>query len=121
MKFIMVNPKSQAANDVCQTSKTICPEKTKKMLIKPAYEEMISWACQYAKAQCRVTDYHLMYSLFIVRKKDGSAFAKVDFYAFNTDDSNRRSVMISDTDSENFAFFCEQFDWLWEQSKTVKK
>ena len=69
--------------------------------------------------EVRKTTLHLDQAIMIVKKKKESENSvKVDFYTFNTDDTNRRSIMIPFADNENYEFFCKQFEYIWNAAET---
>lgn len=69
--------------------------------------------------ELRKTKLHLDQAIMIVKKqKESDSTCKVDFYTFDTDDSNRRSIIIPFADHENYDFFCHQFDYIWNSSET---
>ena len=69
--------------------------------------------------EVRQTTLHLDQAIMIVKKKkEDDNSVKVDFYTFDTDDADRRSVIIPFADRENYEFFCRQFEYIWNAPET---
>jgi hypothetical protein len=70
--------------------------------------------------QARVVGLPLTAAIFIIRCKDPNmSTVKVDYYDFDSPDSQRRCVYIPWTDRDNFEFYARQFEWIWERSKPI--
>ena len=71
--------------------------------------------------QARVVDFPLTAAIFIVKYRDSKQNTiKVDYYDFKADDGNRRSVMIHAHDTDNFSFYENQFEWIWDYSHPIR-
>lgn len=69
--------------------------------------------------ELRKTSLYIGQAIMIVKKKNKSEnTVKIDLYTFDTDDTNRRSILISAADAENYEFFCNQFDYIWNAPET---
>lgn len=55
------------------------------------------------------------YSLMILKKNNQIKTMKIDLYSNDVEYTDRRSVIIPPTDTENIDFFLRQWDFLWNQ------
>ena len=71
--------------------------------------------------QARIVGLPLTAAIFIIRCKDPNmSTVKVDYYDFDCDDADRRSLMISHYDTESFAFYEKQFEWIWNNARPIE-
>ena len=130
IKYLVVDPESNAAAEVMKYRLKNVTKNTYRSSFDEAvnlYQAMKNSDYQYfdkslqnGELEVRKTTLHLDQAIMIVKKKIISdSTVKVDFYTFDTDDMNRRSIMIPFGDKENYDFFCEQFDYIWTASETT--
>ena len=120
VQIIINHPDSLAAEDAC--TKKIGGGKQVKMrrrVITRSHEDLKDWQSDYPKSiEGRTTNEFLPFAIFIIRTKNPEKDTiKIDYYSFdNTSNQERRSILISSADKENFDFYIHQFEWLWENS-----
>ena len=75
----------------------------------------------YPTLEYRQTDLMLPCAIFIVhRNEERLSSAKIDLYTFETDDDERKVIYITAEDDENFSFFQNQFEYIWNHAKKVE-
>lgn len=127
IKYLVVDPESDAADN----SISFLFKKTKKSRFKQAYEaaeELLEdWSeenkldesATLGTFELRKTELFLPNAIMIVKKKEKyKNTIKVDFYTFDTGDSERRSTLIKASDLDNYEFFEKQFDYIWNSEHT---
>lgn len=130
IKYLVVDPESYAAEEVMKYRLKNVTENTYRSSFDEAvnlYQAMKNSDFEYfdkslhnGELEVRKTTLHLDQAIMIVKKKIISdSTVKVDLYTFDTDDTNRRSIMIPFGDKENFDFFCRQFDYIWKARETT--
>ncbi len=71
--------------------------------------------------EIRKTSLFIPAAIMIVEKEDVTQnTVKVDFYTFDTEDEDRRSVIIRHIDKDNYDFFVKQFNYIWNSDQTIK-
>ena len=129
IKYLIVDPDSVAADEAMKyrfknIRKSLFRysfDATVELLkdMKDRNTEYFDEALLNGELEVRKTTLHLDQAIMIVKKKKESENSvKVDFYTFNTDDTNRRSIMIPFADNENYEFFCKQFEYIWNAAET---
>ncbi len=129
IKYLIVDPDSAAAAEALKYRfKNI-----RKSLFRHSYDAALELyqdmkasnfqyfdeSIQNGEFEVRQTTLHLDQAIMVVKKKkEADSSVKVDLYTFNTDDTNRRSIMIPYADRENYEFFCRQFDFIWDAPET---
>ena len=93
----------------------------RKRVISRANEELYDWSTDYPENfSGKLTNEFLPCAILIIRTKDEEkSTIKVDYYGFDCEDSERRCIMISHNDEENFNYYRKQFEWLWEQAEKL--
>lgn len=131
IKYLVVDPESYAAEEVMKYRLKNVTKNTYRSSFDEAvnlYQAMKNSDFEYfdkslhnGELEVKKTTLHLDQAIMIVKKKIVSdSTVKVDFYTFDTDDTNRRSIMIPFGDKENFDFFCKQFDYIWTAQETTE-
>ena len=70
--------------------------------------------------QARTVNLPLTAAIFIIKCKNPmESSIKVDYYDFDCNDADRRSVMISRYDTDSFAFYEKQFEWIWDHARPI--
>lgn len=128
IKYLVVDPESESADNAI----SFLFKRTKKSRFRQAYEaavelmEDINEIDSSKKAslgifELRKTSLFLPTAIMIVKKKEEyNNTIKVDFYTFETGDSERRSTLIHASDKDNYEFFERQFEYIWNSEKTQK-
>lgn len=121
LRILMNHPDCQAAVDAYTNKISGGTMRHRSRIISQAYEDLLDWQHDYPNSfQGKTTDAFLPCAIFIIHKKDPSKdTVKVDYYSFNCQDLDRRSVLISSEDSENFDFYIKQFEWIWERGQLI--
>lgn len=129
IKYLIVDPDSDAAEEAMRYRF----KNVRKSLFRYSFDaavellqdmrekntEFFDKALLNGELEIRKTSLHLDQAIMIVKKKkESDNSVKVDFYTFDTDDTCRRSIMIPFADHENYEFFCEQFDYIWNSPET---
>ncbi len=129
IKYLVVDPESEAANEAMKYRF----KNVRKSLFRYSFDAAIELlqdmrdsnfqffdeSLKNGEFEIRKTTLHLDQAIMIVKKKkESDSSVKVDFYTFDTDDTNRRSIMIPFADHENYEFFCKQFDFIWNAEET---
>lgn len=129
IKYLIVDPDSEAANETMKYRF----KNVRKSLFRYSFDatvellqdmrdrntEYFDEALLNGELEVKKTSLHLDQAIMIVKKKKESENSvKVDFYTFNTDDTNRRSIMIPFADHENYEFFCKQFEYIRNAAET---
>lgn len=129
IKYLVVDPESETANEAMKYRF----KNVRKSLFRYSFDaavellqDMRNSNFQYFDAslkngefEVRKTTLHLDQAIMIVKKKkESDNSVKVDFYTFDTDDTNRRSIIIPFADHENYEFFCKQFEYIWNAKET---
>ena len=93
----------------------------RKRVISRANEELYDWIKDYPENfKGKLTEEFLPCAILIIRtKNEENSTIKVDYYGFNCEDKDRRCIMISCNDEENFNFYVNQFEWLWKCAKPL--
>lgn len=129
IRYLIVDPDSTAADEAMKYRF----KNVRKSLFRYSFDAMVELLqdmrnrnSEYfdetllnGELEAKKTTLHLDQAIMIVRKKKESENSvKVDFYTFNTDDTNRRSILIPFADHENYEFFCKQFEYIWNATET---
>ena len=129
-RFLIMDPASEAAKE----SATYKLKRGKLSKFRQAYAaiESLLEDIEYAKEndpddailngqiEFRKTTLFVPAAIMTVRKTVRSEnTVKVDYYSFNSDDPERRSIIISAADEDNYAFYCNQFDYIWNHHETI--
>ncbi len=88
----------------------------KRRLFKKCYDDIKDWQDSFPDSvDCRLTDMYLPYAMLIMKyKNQDKDFAQIDLYSFDAPDSNRRIIMVNISDKDNYKFFIDQFEYIWE-------
>lgn len=122
IRVVINNPDSPSAQEACTMKISSGGLRQRKRIIPDSYNYMLDWYEENPEQfDCKITDLYLPCAIMIVRYKDSSKDTiKVDYYSFNCDDRERRCVLISCGDYENFSFYEKQFEWIWNNSNKVE-
>ena len=128
-KFLVVDPESDAATDAVKYkfnepeqltmfsfNISVATLKQKKEYFNYIRENDPSDELCNGSFEVRKTKMFIPAAIMIVEKeKPEESTAKVDIYTFETGNPDRRSIMIKATDKENYSFFDNQFELLWNK------
>lgn len=121
IRVVMLDPKSAAAEEAAKYKiHSIGGEcEAKNIIDSTYYYNMNGWLKNHPNNfEGRQTDWYLPSAIFIVKKRaEKESTVKVDFYSFYSPDRERRCALIKATDMDNFNFYCEQFECIWENAK----
>ncbi len=123
-RYLVVDPKSKAAEDAAKFK--LCSGFNYRMRkFNLAHISAIDTLSMLDEEQIigsfemRETSLFIPNAIMIVEKDDEVLnTVKVDFYTFNTEDEERRSVLIKSGDKENYDFFVKQFEYIWNSDQT---
>ncbi len=129
IRFVIVEPDSFAMNEAIKyrlknvraTKFKRAYEQTQELLadaiaLKQSYEQQ---GKAYGVLEAKTTTLILSEAMMIVRKKNiFESTIKLDLYTFHTDPTDRRSLLIPYEDRENYDFFCEEFEMIWNSPET---
>ena len=129
LKFLVVEPECDAAKDAAKY-KLDGPEYMELFSFNNAFS-MLKHKADYLRYQkehnpeddlcngileVRKTKMFIPTAILIIEKENPSEnTAKVDIYTFDTSNPDRRSIMIKASDTENYSFFDNQFELLWNK------
>lgn len=129
IRYIIVDPKSFAAEEALKYKLKRANLKLWECSVDVAHDLMNS--LQKGRENCsndpisngefdmKITTLQINQAIMIIKKKRKEENSvKVDFYSFNTDDTQRRSILISALDKDNYDFFCEQYEYIWNAPET---
>lgn len=122
IRILINNPKSHAAAYSAEYLIASGTLRTRKKIIPLSYDNLLEWLSAYPTCiSGRITDLQLLCAIMIIRKKNiQENTIKVDYYAYNCPDGERRCLYIPYSDRENYSFYERQFEWLWNQSSQIK-
>jgi len=91
-------------------------------IIPNSYQDLLDWQDEYrGRFEFRTTNWFLPFALFFVERGNvAEDSVKVDFYSFGTNDAERRCSYITGDDSDNYNFFVNQFETIWDAAKKTK-
>lgn len=120
-RVIVNDPECEAFSEACRNR--FGYSRVKKSMGYSAVEDLGDWQAEYPdRFSARTTDLFLTAAIFLVRYKDEEkSTVKVDYYDFDSPDSQRRCVYIPWTDRDNFEFYARQFEWIWERSTPLSE
>ena len=129
IKYLVVDPYSEVAKEAMKYRLKNVRESLFRYSFNAAVEmirdlrgsgsEYFDESLKNGEFEARKTSLHLDSAIMIVKKKnEADNTVKVDFYTFDTDDTNRRSILIPFADRENYEFFCNQFEYIWNAPET---
>lgn len=118
-RVVVNDPECESFSEACRNR--FGYSRVKKSMGYSAVEDLGDWQTDYPDCfSARTTDLFLTAAIFLVRYRDEEkSTVKVDYYDFDSPDSQRRCVYIPWTDRDNFEFYARQFEWIWERSKPI--
>ena len=131
IRYIIVDPQSDAATDAINFKLQRFNNMKKFIQAYDATNDLVddienlkvtkpSSKLLNGKFEVRKTSLYIPNAIMIVKKQDKNEnTAKIDLYTFDTTDQDRRSIMISYNDFDNYTFFENQFEYIWNSDKTV--
>ncbi|MBQ9945909.1 MAG: toll/interleukin-1 receptor domain-containing protein [Clostridia bacterium] len=129
IRFLVTDPESEAAKEASEYKL----KRSRLSKFEQAYEAILELCddIEYARKnntedailngeiEFRKTKLHIPFAIMTVKKRILSeSTVKVDYYSFGTGDPERRSVIISYADRDNYEFYCEQFEYIWNHGQT---
>lgn len=121
MRFVMNRPHSPAAEEAACCKISSGSLRMRRKIIPNCFDDLTDWMETYPlQISGRVTDLFLPCAIFIIHRKDERlSSVKVDYYAFNCGDTERRSVLIPAADRDNYDFYLRQFEWIWANAREI--
>lgn len=122
IRILISKQGSAAAIDSYTKKSTGGSLKQRERVITQSYEDLLDWQDEYPEYfEGKTTEEFLPCAIMIVRRKNTiQSTIKVDYYSFNCPDDQRRCVLIPARDTENYNFYKDQFEWLWDKGEPVK-
>ncbi len=124
IRYLIVNPTSKAAEDAARY-KFSNGYRYRKRKFDLAYQSALDTLSMLEEEnikgtfEMRKTALFIPNAIMIVEKEDLiQNTVKVDFYTFDTEDDDRRSVLIKYEDRDNYNFFVRQFEYIWNSELT---
>lgn len=120
IRVVTLNPNTGAAAEAAEHKICGATDEVAKNIIRNTYNvDMKTWCTKFPENfEGRQTDWYLPCAIFIVeRQEKKKSTIKVDFYSFNTPDHERRCAFITATDIDNYEFYCNQFEYIWENAQ----
>lgn len=120
IRVVTLNPDTGAAEEAAEHKICGATDEVAKNIIRNTYNvDMKNWCTKFPENfEGRQTDWYLPCAIFIVeRQEKKKSTIKVDFYSFNTCDHERRCAFITATDIDNYEFYCNQFEYIWENAQ----
>lgn len=122
VRFIINTPDSDAAIEAASIVIGGGPFEQRKMLISNTLNELLLWKKQYGELfSVRTTNLSLPCSIFrVITEHVEDSSVKVDFYSFNCKDDERRCVYIKYNNEEEFKFYENQFEYIYENANEIE-
>ncbi len=131
-KILCVDPESETADYIANYNLREGREGKRRRVLRNGHELLIDYLedFEYSKnIEYRLTTLHLESILMIVKKKaDYISTVKADFVVTCNDSGDvkdnqlfsrsRRCAFIEEHDRDNYQYYCQVFDYLWDHSKT---
>ena len=84
-------------------------------------ETLFGWhkyECAYDSIQLRISKYPIMRKTLIVSFEDGTSTALLGEYAYGSPSKEAPPYRIMNSDEESYAFYNNEFSFLWDRAKT---
>ena len=84
-------------------------------------ETLFGWnkyECAYDSIRLRISKYPIMRRTLIVSFEDGTSTALLGEYAYGSPSKKAPPYRIMNSDEESYAFYEDEFNFLWERAKT---
>ena len=116
IRIVMNTPGCAAAVEAARLKSTSGTRRQRDRILDDAFEDLQDWISEYPdQIEYRTTELFLPCAIMILKYNDPDKNnIKVDYYSFNCPDKDRRSLLIGSTDLDNFSFYENQFEWIWD-------